>query len=76
VASDRDWTVVRPGRLTDGSGTGRVELARHVDRGEVPREAVAAVLVAVLDDDRTIGHVLEVVGGDTPIAAALDALVG
>ena len=36
-----------------------------------PREDVAAVVVSALDDDRTIGHVYEVVTGDTEIAAAL-----
>lgn len=73
--SDRAWTVVRPGRLTDEPGTGLVSLGRHVERGEIPREDVAAVLVAVIDDARTTGHVFEVVGGETPIADALDALV-
>ena len=73
--SDRAWTVVRPGGLTDGPGTGRVDLARRVPRGKVPRADVAAVLVAVLDDERTVGHVFEVVGGDTPIADALERLV-
>lgn len=76
MATDLAWTVVRPGRLTDGAGTGRVQLARHVDRGEIPREDVAAVLAAVLHDDRTVGHVLELVGGGTPIDVAIDELVG
>jgi uncharacterized protein YbjT (DUF2867 family) len=76
MASGLRWTIVRPGRLTDEDGTGEVELARHVERGEIPRDDVAAVLVAVLDDPRTIGHVFEVVGGDRPIAEALEALVG
>lgn len=72
--SDRAWTVVRPGGLTDDPGTGLVALARHVERGKVPREDVAAVIVAVLDDDRTIGRVFEVVGGDTEIVKALSDL--
>lgn len=72
--SDRDWTVVRPGRLTDDEARGTVGLARHVERGEIPRDDVAAVLAAVLEDDTTIGHVFEVVGGDTPIDEALAAL--
>lgn len=76
MASDLAWTVVRPGRLTDDGATGRVTLARHVPRGEIPRADVAAVLTAVLDDPRTTGHVFEVVGGDTPIPEALAALVG
>lgn len=73
--SDRAWTVVRPGRLTNDAGTGRVALARYVERGEVPREDVAAVIVAALDDDRTIGQVFEVVGGDSEIGWALSNLV-
>jgi uncharacterized protein YbjT (DUF2867 family) len=74
--SDRQWTIVRPGRLTDDPATGTVTLARHVGRAEVAREDVAAVLVAVLDTPATIGHVLEVVGGDTPIPDALASLTG
>jgi uncharacterized protein YbjT (DUF2867 family) len=73
--SDLAWTIVRPGRLTDDPGTGQVRLARHVTRGEVPREDVAAVVVAVLDDERTVGHIVEVVGGDDAIDAALAAVV-
>jgi uncharacterized protein YbjT (DUF2867 family) len=76
MASDRAWTVVRPGRLTDDPPTGLVRLDREVERGEIPRADVAAVLTAVLDDDRTAGLVFELVGGDTPIAEALAALVG
>ena len=74
MASDREWTVVRPGRLTDEPGTAHVELARHVERGPVPREDVAAVVRACLEDRRTVGHVFEVVAGHTPIYEALDAL--
>lgn len=66
-------TVLRPGRLTDDPGTGRVALAPSVERGAVPREDVAAVLVALLDAG-TDGVVLELVGGPTPIADAVAAL--
>lgn len=68
-----DWTILRPGRLTDDAGTGRVRLARHVPRGAVSREDVAAVLVALLDTPATAGLVLELVGGDEPIAHAVAA---
>lgn len=50
-------------------------LAEHVERGEVPRDDVAAVLAAVARDDRTAGHVLELVAGGTPIDEAVDAVV-
>lgn len=67
-------TIVRPGRLTDDPGTGRVELARHVGRAEVARDDVAAVVAAVLADPATIGRTFEVVGGDVPVAEAVAAL--
>ncbi|MBW3601383.1 MAG: SDR family oxidoreductase [Actinobacteria bacterium] len=76
MASDRAWTVLRPGTLTDDAPTGRVRLGRQVQRGRVPRGDVAAVILAVLDDDRTAGQVIELVGGDTPIPEAIAALVG
>jgi uncharacterized protein YbjT (DUF2867 family) len=69
--SDLDWTIVRPGRLTNEPATGRVWLDRRVERGEVPRADVAAVLAALLDEPQSAGLVLEVVGGETPIDAAV-----
>ena len=71
---DLDWTVVRPGRLTDEAGTGRVRIAARTGRGEVPREDVAAVIAAVLDDPATAGQVFELIGGDEPVAEALAGL--
>ncbi|WP_460708139.1 SDR family oxidoreductase [Myceligenerans halotolerans] len=70
-ASDLDWTIIRPGRLTDGPATGLVALGPDVARGDVTRADVAAVLAAVLDDDDTIGHQWNLVGGDTPVAEAV-----
>lgn len=52
-----------------------MQLGEHVERGEIPRDDVAALLVAVLDDDRTVGRTFEVVSGDTRIDEALDALI-
>lgn len=76
MASDLAWTIIRPGGLTNDPGTGKVTLARHVARGSIPREDVAAVIVAVLDTPTTGGHIFEVVSGDTPIAEALAAAIG
>ncbi|QWC15806.1 SDR family oxidoreductase [Cellulomonas dongxiuzhuiae] len=74
--TDLRWTILRPGGLTDGEGTGRVTLGEQVERGEIPRADVAAVIAAVLLDDATAGHQWELVGGDTPVAEALAAAVG
>ena len=72
---DLDWTIVRPGGLTMESGTGTVTLAEHTARGMVPREDVAAVLLALLDEPGTAGLSLDLVGGDTPITDAVAALL-
>lgn len=88
-SSGLDWTVVRPGRLTHDPATGRVRVgtdaeiphddpARSSDpdnaNGDVTRADVAAVVVAVLDADRTIGQQLVVVGGDDPVTEAVARL--
>jgi len=65
--------VVRPGGLTDEPGTGRVRLEHTTDRGQVPRDDVAAVLLALLDDPED-GVVVELLSGDTPVAEAVAAL--
>jgi nucleoside-diphosphate-sugar epimerase len=65
-------TVLRPGSLTDEPGTGRVALAPSVEQGAVPRDDVAAVLVALLDEPRD-GAVLELVSGSTPVVEAVRA---
>jgi uncharacterized protein YbjT (DUF2867 family) len=69
------WVVLRPGGLTDNPGTGRVQLAPSVESGRVPRADVAAVLLALLDTPDARGLVLELVGGDTPIAEVVAAVV-
>jgi uncharacterized protein YbjT (DUF2867 family) len=64
-------TVVRPGHLTNDPGTGRVTIADHTGHGNIPREDVAAVLLAVLDTPGTAGQTFEVISGDTPINDAV-----
>jgi uncharacterized protein YbjT (DUF2867 family) len=66
-----DWTILRPGRLTNDPGTGRVNLAEKTGRGEVPRDDVAAVLVALLDEPRMARRVLELISGEMPIEEAV-----
>ena len=69
--SDRAWTILRPGRLTDDAGTGLVALGPEVARGDVPRQDVAAVTAAVLDEDTTIGQQWNLVGGDVEVRRAV-----
>jgi len=74
AASGLDFTIVRPGRLTDDPGTGRVRIADSVDYGEVPRDDVAATVATLLLAPNTVGKTFELVGGDTPIEEAVRAL--
>jgi uncharacterized protein YbjT (DUF2867 family) len=71
---DLDWTVLRPGGLTNAPGTGRVRLASSVPRGQISRDDVAAVMVGLLLEARGVGQTLELVAGDTPIEQALEQL--
>jgi uncharacterized protein YbjT (DUF2867 family) len=71
-ASGLDWTVVRPGGLTDEPGTGLVRVSTELgDRASVPRDDVAVVLAASLTTPATIGVTFELFAGDTPIDEAL-----
>ncbi|MGH2782450.1 MAG: NAD(P)H-binding protein, partial [Thermoleophilaceae bacterium] len=73
-ASGLDYTIVRPGRLTDEPGTGRIAMGAELDPGEVTRDDVAATLAAVLRADATIGKALDLVAGESPIEDAVRAL--
>jgi uncharacterized protein YbjT (DUF2867 family) len=72
---DLDWTILRPGRLTNEPGTGLVRLGSSVGYGEVPRDDVAEVLVALLDEPRTAHKTLELVSGGRPIKSAVHSAV-
>lgn len=74
-ASDRRWTIVRPGRLTDGPGTGRIRIESTPFRGEVSRDDVAAVLAGLLRDARASHRTVYVNGGEEPIADALERVL-
>lgn len=68
---DLEWTVLRPGGLTDDPGTGRVRLGPRLPAGRVPRDDVAAVLAELLVTPSTAGLVLELVSGDEPARDAV-----
>ncbi len=73
-ASDLDWTVLGPGRLTLDPPTGRIAVgrgARRPERDSVSRADVALVIAAVLHDDSTLRRTIDFNNGDVPIADAL-----
>ena len=69
-----DWTIIRPGMLTNGDPVGLVELAPDVPQSTVPRQDVAAVLAELATTGRGSGQALGVVTGMYPIPDAVAAL--
>ena len=74
MASGLDYTIVRPGGLTDDPGTGMVTVGTDLERGSIPREDVATVLLAVLETPGSIGKTFELGSGDTPVEEAVRGL--
>lgn len=71
-----DWTILRPGTLTNDPGTGLVRLEARTGRGSVPRDDVAAVLAELLDTPGTSGLTLELISGSAPVPVAVKAVAG
>ncbi|MET7515113.1 SDR family oxidoreductase [Streptomyces sp. NPDC005480] len=74
--SGLDWTILRPGMLTDDAGTGLVRLEASTGRGPVPRDDVAAVLAELVDTPATAGLTLELISGSAPVMVAVKAVAG
>jgi uncharacterized protein YbjT (DUF2867 family) len=73
--SGLDYTIVRPGGLTDDPGSGTIDAAEDLGRyGQIPRDDVAAALLACLDEPATAGKAFDLLAGETPIPEALAAL--
>jgi uncharacterized protein YbjT (DUF2867 family) len=71
---DLDWTILRPGSLTNDPGTGQVHLADKTGNGSISRDDVALVLAGLCDTPASIGRTLELIAGDTPVGQALKNL--
>jgi nucleoside-diphosphate-sugar epimerase len=73
--SSLDYTIIRPGRLTDDAGTGSVDAAESLGRyDEIPREDVARAFVATLEAENTYGKTFEILSGDNPIEEAVESI--
>lgn len=71
-----DWTILRPGALTNDAGTGRVRLEADTGRGAIPRDDVAAVIAELLDTPATAGLTLELISGSMPVSVAVKSVAG
>jgi uncharacterized protein YbjT (DUF2867 family) len=73
-ASGLTYTIVRPGGLINEPGTGRVDAGENKERGSIPREDVARVVVETLSEGHTFGRSFDLVSGDTPITEAIQSI--
>ncbi|QIP85187.1 SDR family oxidoreductase [Streptomyces sp. Tu 2975] len=71
-----EWTILRPGALTNDAGNGLVRLEVSTGRGMVPRDDVAAVLAEMVETPATAGLTLELVSGSTPVTVAVRDIAG
>ncbi|MBN8204250.1 SDR family oxidoreductase [Bacillus sp. NTK034] len=69
--SSLNYTIVRPGGLTNEAGTGKIKAAESLERGFIPREDVAKTLYAVLDSESTYKRAFDLVSGEEDAEAAL-----
>ena len=74
MQSGLDYTILRPGGLTDDPGTGKVQVGERLDYGQVTREDVAGVIAECLVADNSIGKAFDLLNDGTPIAEAVRAL--
>ncbi|MEV4330385.1 SDR family oxidoreductase [Streptomyces sp. NPDC049597] len=74
--SGLDWTILRPGTLTNDAGKGLVRLEATTGRGSVPRDDVAAVLAEMVETPATAGLTLELVSGSVPVTVAVKDIAG
>jgi uncharacterized protein YbjT (DUF2867 family) len=74
-ASGLNYTIVRPGELTNDPPTGKARSGRNLDAATIPRADVAQVLLDVLDNESIIGRTFEITGGETRIKYAVSSVV-
>jgi uncharacterized protein YbjT (DUF2867 family) len=69
------YSIVKPGRLTNEPGTGHIKIGKKLDRGEIPREDVAAVLAELFDMPDTSGLEFDLIKGRDPIHKAIQKII-
>jgi len=72
---DTDWTIIKPGRLTEEAGQATVSLSTSFGRsGEISLDDVALAIAIALDTPNTIRKEFEILDGDTPVEDAIKAV--
>ncbi len=77
VQSELNYTILRPGRLTDESGSGSVMAAEQLEDygdGKISRDNVATTTALILDKPNTHKKLIEILDGPTPVGDAIEAI--
>lgn len=78
LESGLDYTIIRPSKLTNDEGTGKIDAKEQLDTEkvslEIPREDVANVVIESLRNDTTINKDFDVTSGFDKISDALSKL--
>ncbi|KAL2107842.1 hypothetical protein VUR80DRAFT_4694 [Thermomyces stellatus] len=69
-----EYTIVRPGPLSDEPGQGRVRAGRIHTGGSISREDVAGVIAAVLKNKDTVGLAFDILGDGEGALGITDAV--
>lgn len=72
--SGLDFTILRPGRLLDEAGTGKITVERPESKTGVPREDVASLVLEILDQTNTVGKIITFNQGDSAIADVVKSI--
>ena len=73
--SGLDYTIIRPGSLTDEEEAGRIEAEESLGRrGEISRADVARTFAEALGAKNTYRKTFEILAGNTPIREALEKI--
>jgi len=72
--SELNYTIIRPGGLKNEPGTGKVAVGTDLKPGSIPREDVARVIAASLQEEKTYRRAFDLVAGNDAIGDALGKL--
>ncbi|EOR22597.1 SDR family oxidoreductase [Cytobacillus oceanisediminis] len=74
MESGLTYTIIRPGRLTNDAGTGLVAAAENLEKGVIPREDVAATIMASIKEKNVFNKLFDLVSGETEMEKAVKNL--
>lgn len=74
MQSNLKYTIIRPGKLTNEPGTGKVTIASDLERHTISRADVAKVIVEVLEAKNTYFKGFDVISGQNTIENAVKTI--